>query len=282
MLTLERSRAGATGPDLMLDSIEVKDAFAGEVAAIILTIRNLGALPSVQADVRVRINGDLLEARQVTVDRSGVQQVSIPWNPERGSYIIQGEVDIPGDVSPANNKMEKEVTVGTIPDLAVSIEEPYRPGDAGQQAPLQVLVIGAALSLALLLFARRPPGRYRKVFSLLLGAMILVSLLPFPAAPVVPVAAQDAATQIYLLPVTVTNLGGSDAPSFTLSVYLDGEKVMNKDYPECLKAGGSERSELPVDATPGSHTVKVVADEGGLLKDSDRSNNVAEGTYVFS
>jgi len=120
------------------------------------------------------------------------------------------------------------------------------------------------------------------MLSLLLGAMILVSLLPFPAAPVVPVAAQDAATQIYLLPVTVTNLGGSDAPSFTLSVYLDGEKVMNKDYPEGLKAGGSERSELPVYATPGSHTVKVVADEGGLLKDSDRSNNVAEGTYVFS
>jgi hypothetical protein len=25
-----------------------------------------------------------------------------------------------------------------------------------------------------------------------------------------------------------------------------------------------------------------VVDEGGLLKDSDRSNNVAEGTYVFS
>lgn len=282
MLTLERSRAGATGPDLMLDSIEVKDAFAGEEAAIILTIRNLGVLPSAPADVRVRINGDLLEAQQVTVDRSGIQQVSIPWNPGRGSYIIQGEVDIPGDVSPANNKKEKEVTVGTIPDLAVSLEDPYRPGDAAQQAPLQVLVPGAALSLALLLFAKRPPGRYQKMLSLLLGAMILVSLLPFPAAPVVPAAAQDAATQIYLLPVTVTNLGGSDAPSFTLSVYLDGEKVMNKGYPEGLKAGGSERSELPVYATPGSHTVKVVVDEGGLLKDSDRSNNVAEGTYVFT
>ncbi|NLM30948.1 MAG: DUF3344 domain-containing protein [Methanomicrobiales archaeon] len=280
MLTLERPRAGATGPDLMLDTIEVKGALAGEEGVITLTIRNLGVLPSVPADVRVRVNGALLEARRVTIDRSGIQQVSIPWNPEKGVYTIQGEVDIPGDLNPLNNKKEKEVTVGTVPDLAVSIEDPYRPGDAVQQgsATLQVLVIGAALALALLLFARRPPGRYQKILPLLLCAMVLVSLLP-PA--VVPAAAQGT-SQVYLLPVTVTNLGGSDASSFILSVYLDGEKVMNKDYPEGLKAGGSERSELPIYASPGSHTVKVVVDEDGLLKDSDRSNNVAEGTYVFS
>lgn len=282
MLTLERPRASATGPDLMLDAIEVKDAFAGEDAAIILTIRNLGALPSAPAEVKVRIDGDLLDARQVTIERSGIVQVSIPWNPTKGSYTVQGEVDIPGDVNPSNNKKEKLVTVGTVPDLTVSIEDPYRPGDAVQQgsATLQVLAIGAALSLALLLFARRPPGRYRKIFSLLLGTMIILSLLP-PVALVLPATAQDA-SQVYLLPVTVTNLGGSDAPSFTLSVYLDGERVMNKEYPDGLKVGGSERSELPVYASPGSHTVKAVVDEGGLLKDSDRSNNVAEGTYVFS
>ncbi|MFY9170553.1 MAG: CARDB domain-containing protein, partial [Candidatus Methanoculleus thermohydrogenotrophicum] len=284
MLTLERPRASVMGPDLMLDTIEVKDAFAGEKATIVLTIRNLGVLPSAPVDVKVRIDGDLLKTKQVTIDRSGIQQVSIPWSPEKGSYIIQGEVEIPGDVNPSNNQKEKEVTVGTVPDLAVSIEDPYRPGDAVQQGNTihQVLVIGAALPLALLLFVRRPPGRYQKMLSLLLGTMVLISLLPPPVAPVLPaVAAQDAA-QIYLLPVTVTNQGGSDAPSFALSVYLDGEQVVKKVYPEGLQVGGSERSELPVYASPGSHTVRVVVDEDGLLKDSDRSNNVAEGTYVFS
>ena len=284
MLTLERPRASVMGPDLMLDTIEVKDAFAGEKATIVLTIRNLGVLPSAPVDVKVRIDGDLLKTKQVTIDRSGIQQVSIPWSPEKGSSIIQGEVEIPGDVNPSNNQKEKEVTVGTVPDLAVSIEDPYRPGDAVQQGNTihQVLVIGAALPLALLLFVRRPPGRYQKMLSLLLGTMVLISLLPPPVAPVLPaVAAQDAA-QIYLLPVTVTNQGGSDAPSFALSVYLDGEQVVKKVYPEGLQVGGSERSELPVYASPGSHTVRVVVDEDGLLKDSDRSNNVAEGTYVFS
>ncbi len=285
MLTLEKPRASVTGPDLMLDQIEVKDAFEGEEAVITLTIRNLGTLPSVPAEVKVRINGDLLDTKQATIGRSGIQQVSVPWNPGKGSYTIQGEVDIPGDVNPSNNQKEKEITVGTIPDLAVSIEDPYRPGEAAKQGDtiLQILAIGAALPLALLLFARRPPKGDRKMLALLLGIMIVLTLLPLPpqATLVSPAVAQDA-SQIYILPVTVTNQGGSDAPSFTLSVYLDGEQVVEKEYPEGLKTTGSERSELPLYASPGSHTVKVVIDEDGLLKDSDRSNNIAEGTYVFS
>jgi len=125
-------------------------------------------------------------------------------------------------------------------DLAVSIEDPYRPGDAVQQGNTihQVLVIGRHCHWHFCCSSEDRQGDTRRCFRSSSATMVLISLLPPPVAPVLPaVAAQDAA-QIYLLPVTVTNQGGSDAPSFALSVYLDGEQVVKKVYPEGLQVGG--------------------------------------------
>ncbi|HDR72436.1 MAG TPA: DUF3344 domain-containing protein [Methanoculleus sp.] len=283
LLTLEKRRTTASGPDLVLERIEVQDSYEGENASIILNIRNMGAFPATHAEVEVRIDDALLATRQVAIDRSGIQQVSIPWKPQPGSYTIRARVDIQGDVDSSNNRKEKEIVVGTFPDLAVSLEEPYRPGTAVQQGDpvIQILIIGAALPLASLLFSRRRPHRGDKMLSVLACALILITVMPPPVALISPATGQDTSA-LSLLPVTVTNLGGSDASSFQLSVYLDGERVIKKEYPAGLKAGLSERSELPLFTSPGSHALRVVIDEEKRVKDADRSNNMAEATYVFS
>jgi len=126
MLTLERPRASVTGPDLMLDTIEVKDAFAGEEAAIVLTIRNLGVLPSAPVDVKVRIDAissrpsrsrstgaGYSRYRSPGVRRKGVTSSRARWRSRRREPIKQPK--------------REGGHVGTVPDLAVSIEDPYRP-----------------------------------------------------------------------------------------------------------------------------------------------------------
>lgn len=282
MLTLERDRDTVSGPDLALNGIAVQDAHAGEEGVIIVTIRNLGAFSALPAELRVRVDGDLLATRQVTIDRSGLQQVAVPWRPGEGSFTVLAEIEIPGDENPSNNQYQTVVTVGGLPDLAVSMEPPVRRGDAVRQGNpvLQVLTLAGALVIPTLFLARRPPQGGRRVPGILLAALVLLALLPPPLALVPPAAGQDTSS-LYLLPVTVTNLGGSDASSFSVSVYLDGERVITRAYPDGIRAGQSERSEIPLYTSPGSHHVRVIADEAGLVKDADRSNNSAEATYVF-
>ncbi|HIH27770.1 MAG TPA: DUF3344 domain-containing protein [Methanoregulaceae archaeon] len=283
MLTLERERASVSGPDLALSGIAVQDAHAGEEGAIIITIRNLGAFSPLPAELRVRIDGDLLATRQVTLDRSGLQQAAIPWSPGEGSFAIQAEVDIPGDSDPSNNRHQTMVTVGGLPDLAVSLEPPVRRGDAVQQGDpfLQVLTLAGAIAISLLFLVRRPPQGGRRMLGLLLSALVILALLPPPLALVPPVAGQDTSA-LFLLPVTVSNLGGSDAPAFAVSMYLDGERVITKEYLDGMQAGRTDRSEIPLYTSPGSHHLRVVIDENGLVRDADRSNNSAEATYVFT
>lgn len=99
-------------------------------------------------------------------------------------------------------------------------------------------------------------------------------MIPAPATA-------DSQTSLYLLPVIVKNSGGSDAPAFILTIYIDGEKVATKSCDSGIPAGSEISADIPVHTSPGSHTVKVIADEAGTVKDSDRSNNVVETTYVF-
>jgi subtilase family serine protease len=97
---------------------------------------------------------------------------------------------------------------------------------------------------------------------------------------VVPVRA-DTGTLEYTLPLTITNSGGSDAPAFTVTVYLDGEKIADKRIEAGLAAHATADIAIPVFITPGSHELKVVADEAGIIRDNTRDNNLAQGRYEF-
>jgi subtilase family serine protease len=97
----------------------------------------------------------------------------------------------------------------------------------------------------------------------------------------VPPASAQESTRTYTLPVTIKNIGGSDATAFAVTVYLDGEKIALKDLGEGLKAVKEITADIPVHTTPGSHQVRVVADETATLRDANRANNVAESAYTF-
>jgi subtilase family serine protease len=94
------------------------------------------------------------------------------------------------------------------------------------------------------------------------------------------VAAADT-TSLYLVPVTVRNAGGSDAPAFAVTLYLEGEKIATKTYDDGLAAGKEISSDIPIYTTPGSHSLKVVVDEAAKVRDGNRTNNVVESTDVF-
>ncbi|HPC56192.1 MAG TPA: CARDB domain-containing protein, partial [Methanolinea sp.] len=126
---------------------------------------------------------------------------------------------------------------------------------------------------------RRPP-----VYPLLSKILPLVCLALLISAGIgtisVPATA-DSSTSLYLLPVTVKNSGGSDAPPFSLSVYLDGEKVAMKTFDAGIPSGKEVTADIPVHTTPGTHALKIIADEEGKVRDSNRGNNIVEKTYVF-
>ncbi|HOI59578.1 MAG TPA: CARDB domain-containing protein, partial [Methanoculleus sp.] len=84
----------------------------------------------------------------------------------------------------------------------------------------------------------------------------------------------------YTVPVTIKNGGGSDVGAFDLTIYLDGDKAAVK-HVDGIGAGATVTINVPLYTTAGKHRLKIVADEGSTIKDSNRANNAAEGEYVF-
>ncbi|WP_292407361.1 MULTISPECIES: CARDB domain-containing protein, partial [unclassified Methanoculleus] len=72
----------------------------------------------------------------------------------------------------------------------------------------------------------------------------------------------------------------SDVGAFDLTIYLDGDKAAVKQI-DGIDAGATVTIDVPLYTTPGKHRIKVVADEGSAIKDSNRANNAAEGEYAF-
>ncbi len=285
LLTLQKPRPTATGPDLAIRQIEVNNAFEGETATILVTVQNLGTTPSSPAELKVSIDGTPVETRYVTIDKSGVQQVQVPWQTTPGTHSVSADVTVEGDSDSSNNAAVKQVTVGSLPDLSVSVQPPSRPGSETSSGkaplpfPLVILSLGLAAVILTMLQHRRPPKRVKmtRILSVLVIALLMAAATGTVPAP----ATADTQTSLYLLPVTVKNIGGSDAPDFILTIYLDGEKIATKSYDSGIPAGNEISADIPVHTSPGSHILKIIADEAGEVKDADRSNNVVETTYVF-
>jgi subtilase family serine protease len=100
------------------------------------------------------------------------------------------------------------------------------------------------------------------------------------AATVIPAGAVPE-IQEYSLPLEISNGGGSDSGSFTVTLYLDGEKIAAKEIPDGVRAHSSITTGIPVFTAPGYHTLKIVIDEAGLVSDQNRGNNVVQGRYEF-
>lgn len=285
MLTLQKPRATASSPDLMIGEVSLKDAFEGETSAITATVQNLGTPAASPATLIFRVDDIEVARQQVPLEKSGIQQVSAPWKASAGYHTLQVEIQITGDPDTTNNIARQEAVIGSLPDLAVSISPPLVAGEPGQQQkspPGIGIMIGALVVVGMLaLRYRRPPKKFPAALRSLpaIGLILLVIAAGGAVLPS-PVTASDA-TRSYTLPVTIKNLGGSDAGSFTVTVYLDGERVVVKNMQEGLSAGKGIIGEIPLHTTPGSHEVRVVIDEEGKVRDASRANNSAGSTYAF-
>jgi hypothetical protein len=191
---------------------------------------------------------------------------------------------VAGDTDSSNNIGKLGADIGALPDPMVSLNPPVKTEDAAQdqKSPLDsCLLIGALLITGMVVLKYRPPRQHPACLKTFIGLSLILLVIgasiPLLASP----AAAAESTRTYTLPVTIKNIGGSDATAFAVTVYLDGEKIALKDLGEGLKTGKEITAEIPVHTTPGSHQVRVVIDEAATLRDANRANNVAESTYTF-
>lgn len=285
MLALKKSRPEATSPDLSIRTIDMINAYEGVSGTILVTLENLGTIPSSPAELKVSVDGTSISTQPVTIAKSGIQEISVPWQTAPGSHTVRVEISHGEDSVPGNNVLEKHVTIGTLPDLAISMGPPSRPGSGAstEKTPLPFPVVLISLGLAAAILAvfqhRRPPGRQ---VIMRMGAIACITLIISAGTGTIPVpASADSSTSLYLLPVTVKNVGGSDAQTFFLVIYLDGEKIATKSYEGGIRAGDEIHADIPLHTSSGSHLVKVIADEEQKIRDANRGNNVMETSYVF-
>ena len=272
ILTVQRPGA-SPAPDFAVDTPVVTGAYAGEEATVRATVRNYGARPGGKIGVTFSVDGSAVKTVEVEPARSGVQQVETGVTLAEGRHTVAVRVDAAGDADPADNEASMQLTVGTVPDLSVAIGAPIRAGAGAHAAPppqspapLAALLLGLSLAA---LFRVRPPGG--KAMAILAAGAVIVAACPFAAA---------AGFSDYTVPVTIKNGGGSDVGAFDLTIYLDGDKAAVK-HVDGIGAGATVTIDVPLYTTAGKHRLKIVADEGSTIKDSNRANNAAEGEYAF-
>jgi subtilase family serine protease len=265
--------------DLAIGDLQVKDAYSGSTAEIAVQVLNYGAIPPAGAELLIESDGRSLGTTRIIVDYTGIQEVKVPWSPETGPHDLKASIIVSGDVRPGNNEIRKQVSVGGLPDLSVSIGTPERVGTtapAPTSAPLSCIpaILAPLGCLAILLLKKVRPGQCAAI--MMIGIIILAGLPVF--AP--PAHAASERYQ-YTIPIEVKNLGGSDAGSCSISLTLDGERVAVHTLSQGVPAGGAVRIPLTVTATPGTHQLLASVDERGEVDDSDRSNNQVQATYAF-
>jgi subtilase family serine protease len=278
LLTIEKP-GSAAATDLAPVSISAENAYSGETATLSADIRNYGILPDSPVPVTFAINGKAVNTTQVTIPKSGVAVVQVPWLAEEGSITISAEAAAPGDSRADNNAVSRTITVGTPPDLALSVGSPVHKGnEAGASASKSPLPAGLSVAAlgALLLFRARGKGHPALLPAVVLALVVMLALPVFIA----PAGAVEG-IQEYSLPLTIANNGGSDASAFTVTVYLDGEKSATKLIDGGIDAHSSVTVAIPLFTSPGTHELKVTVDEAGIVRDNSRNDNTVQGRYDF-
>ncbi|MDD4254367.1 MAG: DUF3344 domain-containing protein [Methanofollis sp.] len=258
-----------SGSDITVDTPRVKGAYAGEEATVLATVRNYGSKPAGKIPVTFSVDGKVVQTVAADPAASGVQEVRANMTLAEGRRTISVRAGESAEAS-------VQVRVGTIPDLSVRIGAPVSAGagtTGSQQSPLPLFAACAGLFIAAFL-VRRPPGG--KCAAVLIAGAVIVSSCPLIAPPAAAAGYAD-----YTVPVTITNSGGSDAPSFDLTIYLDGARAAVKHIDDGVKAGETVTIDVPLYTTPGKHRLRIVADESGAVRDANPGNNAAEGDYVF-
>jgi len=276
ILAIKKS-SPSTAVDLALENLVVSNAYNGDIATLTAEVRNYGILPKDPVPVTFFVNGQAINTSKAVLSSGGITRISVPWDATTGTFTISAEVSAPGDSQPGNNAARHQVTIGTPPDLSVSVGAPVHKDAARAagttKAPLSLIPVIAGIGV-LAFLRRRGPGSALPAFVLSLVIIAGTSGMVAPVGAVLDI-------QEYSLPVQVANNGGSDAPPFMVSVYLDGEKIADKRVEDGIRAHSAKTIDIPVFIAPGSHDLKIVADEAGLVKDQYRSNNLVQGRYEF-
>ncbi|WP_332449807.1 DUF3344 domain-containing protein [Methanoculleus sp.] len=274
VLTLVRSGADPL-PDLAVEEVRAENAYTGETATAVAKIKNYGSPPAAPVAVMFSLNDRVIGTESVTPDPAGNAEATVTWPASGGAFTLTAAIAETGDADPTNNRASVDLTVGSLPDLAVSIGAPYRvDAEAAEptRAPLSIVPVVAGLC-AVAWFSRSRSHGSPGLVPVLLIATVLVGCLCTGAA-----SAGDGGYAAYLLPVQIENSGGSDAPAFSVTVYLDGEKAAYKRVDSGVAAGSSTTVTIPLYTTPGTHQVRVVLDEAG---EQATGKNTAGGSYDF-
>ncbi|MDN7024052.1 DUF3344 domain-containing protein [Methanoculleus sp. FWC-SCC1] len=271
VLTLERSGTDPL-PDLVVERIRTENAYAGETATAVAEIKNYGSPPATPVTVTFDLNGNRIGEDTVTPDPAGNAEATVTWPASGGAFTLTAAI------AEAGSRASVDLTIGSLPDLAVTIGTPYRAGAGAAEppeSPLSLVPLIAGLGAIAYLRRSRPPGSLGLLPCLLIAALLTGCLCTGGTS------AGAGGYAEYLLPVHIENSGGSDAPSFPVTVYLDGEKAAYKPVDFGVAAGSSTTVTIPLYTTPGTHRVRVVLDETGAVREQTTENNIAEGSYGF-
>jgi len=269
MLTVQKP-GDSRAPNLSVENLRIENAYTGKEARISGTVWNSGFRITNPVDVMVSVDNVPVKKESVTIDVSGRKEVSATWSAMEGKHAIAIEVSYNGDSNPADNRIAKEVLVGSPPVLSVQIGNPYPVGSKPaptQTAPLSPFSAIAGLLVIGGMVHKRSQGLIRySLIGTLFVALIVVGIFVVPGTA--------ASVAGYSIPITISNTGGSDAPPFDITVYLDGEKTTITGVADGLAAGTFKKLVIPLYTTPGSHNIKVVI--GGIP-----GQTAAEGMYEF-
>lgn len=266
-----RPQSSVAAPDISLQDLMVSGAYAGENARLSVRIDNRGTRPSAMA-VTWTVDGAPVATDRLAPAGSGVQTATAEWPAVEGVHEIGISVDVPEDRNADDNALTRTVTVGSLPDIVVSVGAPVRSGDlpAPTTSPLPLTAALAAMGIGAL-----AAGRSKRSAA----AVIAVTLVL--AASVIAPACAAGSLAGYVLPVTVSNTGGSDAAPFSVSVFIDGEKTAVIPFDEGLATGATKHLDVSIQATEGTHTVSVVASIPDGEKDQNPADNIQGGEYAF-
>lgn len=277
LLAVKQS-ASPRAPDYSVTDLGTTNAYTGKEALISGTVWNSGIQTTAPADVSFLVDNSPVKTVPVTIGPSGRADVSARWPAVEGVHTIAMTVSEGGDPDASDNRISREIRVGSPPALDVAIGTPYRTDSGGEsptkKAPLSPFIAVLGVFVLAVAAKRRFHGTGGLFIAVALCTTILAPvLLAVPAAAAGPVG--------YTLPLTVTNTGGSDAPPFEITIYIDGEKTAVTPVPDGIPAHGSRQILVQLYITPGSHAVKAVVDESGKVTGSGSPSGVAEGVYAF-